>query len=174
MSVSHYQQSADHHLIDEGKTYGGENHWIARAKAFDFGLQSQQQTFNPCPAAFEPASEAGRVLNRICADEAVGFASESASNHLMSKRIVRVYIVDPAEAVPAEKSLLYKSEELFTDLSDQELFFSIPIQDLLKKHNEYRVTLVDKKATARGQTEVRLDEIRIRDLRMQVVVLATF
>jgi hypothetical protein len=54
------------------------------------------------------------------------------------------------------------------------LFFEIPVQELLAKHNEYRLTLTDKKASAKAGKDVMLEALRIRDLKMVVVTVAEF
>jgi hypothetical protein len=92
----------------------------------------------------------------------------------MAKRIVRVYLADTDENVPLDKSLLYKSDEKLTDLNDQELYFEIPVKELLDKHNAVRVGIVDKKATQKIGKEVFLEPVKIRDLKMTVVNIATF
>lgn len=92
----------------------------------------------------------------------------------MAKRIVRVFIADADDNVPLEKSILHQTNEKVTDLNDQELFFELPIQELLTKHNAYRATIVDKKATQRLGKEVYLEPIKVRDLRMTIVNIASF
>jgi hypothetical protein len=92
----------------------------------------------------------------------------------MASRIVKVFMADTDENVPAEKRILYVGEEKFTDSTDQELFFEIPVQDILTKHNAYRLTLTDKKASAKAGKDVMLEPLRIRDLRMVVVNVAQF
>jgi hypothetical protein len=92
----------------------------------------------------------------------------------MSKRLVRVFLVDPNASIPLDASMLYKSEEKLTDLTDQELFFEMPVQELLAKHNALRVTLVDKEASKRSNKDVLLEPAKIRDLTMTVLVLETW
>jgi len=77
-------------------------------------------------------------------------------------------ITDPCEDVPTDNALLYDSNEVFTDKTDQELFF-VPIADLLKAHNVERVKIVDKEVKDREEF---LDPARIRDLKMLVLTLA--
>lgn len=96
------------------------------------------------------------------------------NNTTMAKRIIRVYIADTDDNIPLEKSVLYSGSEKLTDLTDQELYFEIPIQELLQKHNTYRAGLVDKKATQRLGKEVYLEPVKIRDLKMVVTTIATF
>jgi len=91
-----------------------------------------------------------------------------------TKRLVRVFLVDPNESVPLDSSMLYKSDEKLTDLTDQELFFEIPVQELLTKHNALRATLLDKAATKRSNKDVMLEPAKIRDLTMTVLVLETW
>lgn len=88
-----------------------------------------------------------------------------------TKRLVRVLIVDPDSAVPAEDALLYDSKEQFTDKTDQELYFEAPIQELLKEHNAKRVQIINKDMKERTEF---LEEARIRDLNMVVVTVAEF
>lgn len=92
----------------------------------------------------------------------------------MTKRIVRVYLADTDDNVPLAQSLLFSSEEKFTDLTDQELYFEIPIKEVLDKHNALRGTIVNRKATERIGKEIFLDPVKIRDLKMTVVSIATF
>ena len=91
-----------------------------------------------------------------------------------ARRIVQVFIADPNDNVPLDKSVLYTGEQKLTDLNDTELFFEVPLSDTLKKHNEFRVTVPDKEASRRAGKDVRLDPARIRDLRMVVVTVASF
>lgn len=88
-----------------------------------------------------------------------------------TRRLVKVVIVDPNDNIPLDKCLLYSGEEKLTDATDQELFFEIDIKDLLAKHNEVRVKLVDKKVKERTEY---LEPAKIRDLKMVVVNIATF
>lgn len=88
-----------------------------------------------------------------------------------TRRLVKVVIVDPNDNIPLDKCLLYSGEEKLTDATDQELFFEIDIKDLLAKHNETRVKLVDKKVKERTEY---LEPAKIRDLKMVVVNIATF
>lgn len=91
----------------------------------------------------------------------------------MPKRIVRVYLADTDDNLPLDRCLLYTGSEKLTDLTDQELYFEIPINDLLTKHNAYRATVVDKKATSKVGKEIFLEPVKIRDLKMLVVCIAS-
>lgn len=93
------------------------------------------------------------------------------SEPMSERRLVRVVMVDPHEHVPTEMALLYDSKELFTDKTDQELYFDMPVAELLKTHNDKRTKLVDKSVKERTQY---LDAARIRDLKMLVITLAKF
>lgn len=91
-------------------------------------------------------------------------------------RMVQIFIVDPDKRVPVEKRCLYQTSEPFmTDLTDQELYhMQVDIKMLLELHNNERRGIVDKEASRLKEKDVYLDEIRIRDLKMVVVELATF
>lgn len=86
-------------------------------------------------------------------------------------RFVRVIIVDPNENLPLENRLIYSGTEKITDLTDQELFFELNIQQMLATHNERRVKVVNKKV--KDRTEF-LEPARIRDLCMVVTTIASF
>lgn len=87
------------------------------------------------------------------------------------RRLVKVVIIDPDDKVPLDKCLLHCSDEQLTDLTDQELFFEIDIKNILDKHNEVRTEIVDK--TIKERTEY-LEPVKVRDLRMVVVTVASF
>lgn len=93
----------------------------------------------------------------------------------ITRRIVQVFIADPNDNVPLEKSVLYTGEQKLTDLNDTELFFEVPnLQDLIKSHNEVRKGTVDKDASKRAGKDILLDPVKIRDLKMVVVTVAQF
>ena len=91
-----------------------------------------------------------------------------------NRRIVQVFIADPNENVPLEKSILYTGSQKLTDLTDTELFFEVPMAEILKSHNEMRVYCIDKEATKRAGKDILLDPVKIRDLKMVVVTVASF
>jgi hypothetical protein len=91
-----------------------------------------------------------------------------------NRRIVQVFIADPNENVPLEKSVLYTGEQKLTDLNDTELFFEVPIKDLLDAHNVIRLAMVDREASKRAGKDIFLDPVKIRDLRMIVCTIAQF
>ena len=106
-----------------------------------------------------------------------GYIRPQQGNQIMAARLVRVIIADTNENLPLQDRLLYKGEEQFTDLTDQELFFEIDVAGILKAHNEKRTKTVDKsKAALQGMDRgsVMLEPARIRDLKMVVVNVATF
>lgn len=98
----------------------------------------------------------------------------STGEQEMATRVVRVFIFDPNESLALESRLLFKSNEKLTDLTDQELFFELPMADMLTKHNELRAKTVDKTQTAKLGKEMYLETVRIRDLKMVVVTIAQF
>lgn len=87
------------------------------------------------------------------------------------RRLVQVLIMDPNENVPLESCLLYRGDQKLTDATDAELYFEIDIKDILAKHNQNRVKLVDKKVKERVEY---LEPAKIRDLKMVVVTVAEF
>lgn len=89
-------------------------------------------------------------------------------------RVVKVYIADDDDNIKLEQRLLYTGDEKLTDFTDQELFFEVPINDILKKHNDVRAKTVDKKASDKFGREIFLEPVRIRDLKMVVVEVAVF
>lgn len=89
-------------------------------------------------------------------------------------RIIKVFIADPNENLPLEKRVLYTGDEKLTDLTDQELFFEVPINEMLTKHNVDRVKTVDKTQAAKFGRDIFLEPAKIRDLKMVVVTVATF
>ena len=95
-------------------------------------------------------------------------------NTMAAARIIKVFVADPNENLPLEQRVLYSGEEKLTDLTDQELFFEVPINDLLKKHNAIRVKTIDKAQAAKFGRDITLEEAKIRDLKMVVVTVATF
>jgi hypothetical protein len=88
-------------------------------------------------------------------------------------RVVRVFLVDPDERVPLEQRVLHRTDEMTTDSTDQELFFGIPVQQLLSTHNALRATIKWKDEGSKADAEP-LKEIRIRDLVMSVTTIAEF
>lgn len=90
------------------------------------------------------------------------------------RRIIQVFIVDPDCNLPVENAVLYIGEQKFTDASDQELFFELEIQSLLKAHNEKRVKTLDKALSRETGKDVFLEAVKIRDLKMVVSTVAEF
>lgn len=105
-----------------------------------------------------------------------GSSSVSAPVAVKPKlRVCRVFLVDCDERIPVDKRIIYRTDELITESDDRELFFDIPVKDLLAKHNDYRKTVEWEEKTADGtKTRTGLKEIRIRDLIMSVTTIAEF
>ena len=95
-------------------------------------------------------------------------------NTMSAARIVKVFIADPNENLPLDKRVIYSGDEKLTDSTDQELFFEVPIGDLLAKQNELRAATLDKKASEKSGRDIFLEPARIRDLKMVVVTVAQF
>lgn len=90
----------------------------------------------------------------------------------VNRRIVQVIIADPNENVPLNKAVMYQGEQILTDLSDQELFFELPVKELLAKHNAERVKMLDKEASRRSGKDILLEPVKVRELKMVVVLVA--
>lgn len=90
--------------------------------------------------------------------------------HMTANRIVQIYIADTYDSIPLDKRLIYEGKSFFTDLTDQELFFALDVNGILTAHNEYRVTVRDKKIKDRVEM---LEPARVRDLKMVVVTVVT-
>lgn len=93
---------------------------------------------------------------------------------MSTARIVKVFIADSNDNLPLDKRVLYTGEEKLTDLTDQELFFEVPISEILSKHNAVRSVTVDKKQAEKFGRDIMLEPARIRDLKMVVVTIAQF
>lgn len=87
------------------------------------------------------------------------------------RRLVQIYIADTNISVPLKEALVYSGNAIFTDLTDQELFWEIDVKAVLAKHNEARVTFRDKSIKDK---DTKLEPARVRDLKMTVVEIATF
>ena len=88
--------------------------------------------------------------------------------HLQLRK-VQQFLTDPDDNIPLESRVLYEGDVFLTDESDQELIYRVPVQEILTKHNEYRVTVRDRRYKDK---EVFLEPARIRDLRLTTVTLA--
>jgi len=92
----------------------------------------------------------------------------------MARRLVRVLIVDPDSDLSIESAVLHDSGEKWTDLTDQELYFECEIQPLLEAHNADRAATKDQDRSDQYGRDVMLEPIRISDLTMSVVLIASF
>lgn len=93
---------------------------------------------------------------------------------IVAMRFVKIFIVDPTEALPLDKRVLHAGAEQLTDLTDQELFFELPIKEMLDKHNAVRVVTLDKRASEKSGKDVFLEPVRVRELKMNVTTVAAF
>ena len=92
----------------------------------------------------------------------------------MSRRFVRVLIIDPDERIPVKNALLYIGKPCLVDSTDEEMFLSLDLGSLLKVHNTMRVTILDEEETRKQGRDICLGPIKIRDLAKRVVVIARF
>lgn len=101
-------------------------------------------------------------------------AYQQPQETFMGTRLVRVFVSDPDDSLPIDSRVLYQGDEKLTDLTDQELFFELPIQELLTKHNGVRGKTRDKDQSNTFGRDVMLEPIKIRDLKMVIVNVANF
>lgn len=110
---------------------------------------------------------------------AIGAMQQQMFNQLqqvrikMATRLVRVFLADPNESLPLNKRVLFRGDEEWTELTDQELFFQLPVKELLDTHNTARITFDDKTTKSRAVVE-KLEPARVRDLTMTVVTIVQF
>lgn len=134
-------------------------------------------TYTTCGTSLTTGGSTTITLQGYGADSGLNFLKQhevnmSAKNGAAKLRVVRVFLVDPDERVPVEKRVLHKTEEIITDATDQELFFDIPVSELLKQHNKFRETIAWE--DDKGEEKTGLKEVRVRDLTMTVTTLAQF
>lgn len=94
---------------------------------------------------------------------------ESMADKTPKARIVQVFIADSDESLPLESRLIYKGDQLFTDMSDQDLFFDVDLKPLLVKHNELRAKTLNQ-----NEEDTFLKPVRVSELKMVVSVIAEF
>lgn len=125
-----------------------------------------------------PKRSAAAIFEEMSADNLAKFlqhpSETTPSMPNQNRRIVQVFIADPNENVPLDKALLYRGEQKLTDATDAELFFEVPIQELLAKHNAERVKMLDKEASRKAGKDLFLEPVKIRELKMTVVTIASF
>jgi hypothetical protein len=140
-------------------------------------LYSSSGGFGASTVFGKPTEESQEIPRRLIvhAAEKIPFNPPQHKETVMASntRLVKVFIVDPNESLPLPMRLLYKGDEKLTDLTDQELFFEVDIKSILDKHNAVRAETVDKTTKNKDKPEM-LEPARVRDLRMQVIVLAQF
>jgi hypothetical protein len=123
-------------------------------------------------ALFANAIAAGKPLGGLAAaalNQPIAQFQQQKGLPMSARRVVQVFIADPNDNIPLDDCLLFKGEEKLTDATDQELFFELDIKELLEKHNEKRVKVIDKKV--KDRTEY-LEPAKVRDLKMVVVTVA--
>ena len=124
-----------------------------------------------------------KVLQQMALSDAADTATIRARRILFDKsapvpqeqavplRLVQVFIADTNENLPLDNRMVYRGNQHLTDLTDQELFYEIDIATLLKNHNAVRTKTIDKRV--KDRTEY-LEPARVRDLKMNVVTIASF
>jgi hypothetical protein len=154
-------------------SYGGPNVLVSPPEPRDYQFEFDQHLVDMKERQEEAERAAQQELEvEIFEDEE---EEDMAKKHKDKYRIVKVYIVDIHPDVALEKAIIYSSNgEKFTNLNDDELFFELPVMDLLAKHNEERIQVIDREASLQAGNNIYLEAARIRDLQMRVLVLAEF
>jgi len=141
-------------------------HGLMLGRAMGLGLQNN--------VALHQDDFANLINRAVAQPNAVAIHSPKEQSMSSTARIVKVFIADANDNLPLEKRVLFSGEEKLTDLTDQELFFDVPIAELLANHNAVRATTVDKKQAEKFGRDIFLEPARIRDLKMVVVTVAQF
>jgi hypothetical protein len=142
-------------------TYTGSNTYDWN----DINTFSRRTVINSAKDLFKKDTFGGVTVNDIINKE---------PKEVSNLRIVSVYIVDADENLDADKAILHVQREFLTTLTDQELFFEIDMKSILAKHNGYRQTVKDKKASKVSDRDIMLEPISYKDLKMNVVEIAKF
>ena len=123
-----------------------------------------------------PAQENLEARARMYAEDVklAGFGIQPKKENTVTTRIVKVFIADIDSNLPLASQLLYRGDEQLTDATDQELFFELDISGLLRDHNKIRTATLNKAATTKAGKDVFLEPVKVRDLKMSVVNVATF
>ena len=135
-------------------------------------IEQQQKLFGMQNAGMNIGQQAPEMLRALAAG--VAAKPNFPQKAIPAMRIVKVIIADTDENLPLDRRVIYTGPEHVTDLTDQELFYEIPIAELLAAHNKLRVETFNTRATVKLQRDVVLEPIRIRDLKMVVVTVASF
>lgn len=166
MFVGSAYVSQTHSLDNSFGTHSLDNSFVGNSLSH---LQAplSLQAANAAMGAIPPlASQQHHKAHKIAAD-----IKEAVMAQHPARRLVKVIVVDPNENVPLENCILYSGNEKLTDMNDQELYFELDMKSMLAKHNEKRVTFIDKKVKERTE---HLEPAKIRDLKMVVVTVASF
>lgn len=99
---------------------------------------------------------------------------ETDKETMCKRRLVQVYVVDPDVRVPDENAVLYKGDEVVTIETDEEIRDGLDLKKWLKKHNEFRKTVLDEVKSDEGDRDIFLREIRIKDLSIEIFEVVVF
>lgn len=155
-------------------SYGANTQWLGTLTA-DGVTQWEQDDSPNLLRGLKQRSPLGKAAEDVLdLTTSILFQHQQNQTNMSTRRIVKVFIADPHPDVPMDKALLHKGDEKWTDSTNEELYFEIPINDLLKTHNAERVKWLDKEATRKAGKDIYLEPVRIRDLKMVVVEIAKF
>lgn len=149
---------------------GDAEQWAAAGNAYG-GIDNTWLPSKPIPQSMEILQQIADISNRKNPELK---RKDAMTEKKDQTRVVRVFVADPDVRIPVDRRLLSSTDEKVTEGTDQELFYELDIKPLLEKHNEYRVTVLDKAASNKFGRDVFLEPIKIRDLVMTVVCVAAF
>lgn len=154
------------------RAYGGANSWgiAADDEAADFVGQATQGVLRQMGLAAAGVAGVGAAAPFQAFQSQTQEQDQTMAN-VNKKRLVRVVLVDPNDNIPINRQVLYKGDETYTDQTDEELRYELNLKEILAKHNEYRVTVIDKTVKERTQ---HLEPARLRDLVFNVIIAAIF
>ncbi len=122
-------------------------------------------------------STSDNVLTLANATTGMVWTSETTKTVIadLGRRLVRVMIVDPETNVSLTDCVLYSEPEKLTDMTNQELFYAIQnFQDIVNVYNKKRVKMLDKEASKKYGRDIYLEPVKIRNLKMVVITVASF
>lgn len=85
------------------------------------------------------------------------------------KRFVNIYVIDLHPDVAGADSILYSEKERWLTISIEELWYEINLLELLKKHNEKRVKILDTNKTRETGKDTYLKPLTLENVNRRVM-----
>lgn len=125
----------------------------------------------PAAASYSDAPKAPTIsFDHYTTEETTMSAIQA---QVLTRRAVRVRIIDNDPALLIEHSFVAESEVTMTEDNDaitiQQFLADFPINEAVAQHNETRATLTDEEILKRTGQDVKLRPIRLKDLTITVV-----